>query len=105
MATAKILHDGLIDAHVYRIGGDEFCAIVEDADEDRIERELATITQGIEDYNRDARPCPALLSLSRGTAHYDPERDESFNDVFVRADEAMYADKHAYYDAIGKPVR
>lgn len=105
MATAKILHDGLIDAHVYRIGGDEFCAIVEDADEDRIERELAAIAQGIEDYNRDARPCPALLSLSRGTAHYESEHDTSFNDVFVRADEAMYADKHAYYDAIGKPVR
>ena len=105
MATAKVLHDGMRDANVYRIGGDEFCVIAEGIDDEHLEKELAAIAEAINTFNEKSRPCPALLSLSKGTAHFDPDHDESYNDVFVRADEAMYEDKRAYYRELGKPVR
>jgi diguanylate cyclase (GGDEF)-like protein len=104
-ATAKILHDELTDAIVYRIGGDEFCGIAEGIDEHRIHEGLASIERAIDTYNETARPCDALLSLSHGAAHFDPEQDTSFNDVFIRADKAMYENKRAYYETIGRTVR
>ena len=34
-----------------------------------------------------------LFSIALGTADYDPEADNSLQDVFERADEMMYSNK------------
>lgn len=77
---------------VYRFGGDEFVVILENRDfEDReilarqFMLEIEASNKGIGDR--------APLSISWGIAVYDPEKDASFNDVFRRADEAMYQAK------------
>ena len=37
------------------------------------------------------------LSMSKGYALYDQERDKEYREVAHRADDAMYADKAEYY--------
>lgn len=37
------------------------------------------------------------VAMSKGYAIYDREKDKTYKDTFSRADDAMYADKKAYY--------
>ena len=37
------------------------------------------------------------VAMSKGYAIYDKEKDKTYKDTFSRADDAMYADKKAYY--------
>ena len=41
-----------------------------------------------------------LLSIARGFAKFDPEKDMCFNDVFKRADAAMYDNKRKNKEVI-----
>ena len=70
---------------VYRIGGDEFIAIVEGSDADLFSK------------TADLTGEQSRISMSKGYAVYDPDQDTEYITVFNRADSAMYADKRAYY--------
>ena len=83
--------------NLYRIGGDEFIAIVEDADKTkmgncflRLDEEIGQINQKEQKYQRE-------LSLSKGFAVFDDSKDKEYTDTFRRADEKMYEDKAEYY--------
>ncbi len=90
-AAADVLSDCLRGSDVLaRVGGDEFCAILLNADEKIaskvIDRIRSTVRQFCE-YN------PGLhLSLSLGSATA-PDESISFAELFKRADDAMYNDK------------
>ncbi len=90
-AAADVLSDCLRGSDVLaRVGGDEFCAILLNADEKIaskvIDRIRSTVRQFCE-YN------PGLhLSLSLGSATA-PDESISFVELFKRADDAMYNDK------------
>ena len=77
--TANKIRDVFGGNRVYRIGGDEFVAILDEADPtDKIERARGD-------------------NISIGYATYDPATDRDYSEVFHRADDAMYADKRAFY--------
>ena len=74
---------------VFRIGGDEFVAIIEGEDYEK-RREFFEKLRKNEIKVRDER-----YEYSTGMATYEPGIDHSFNDVFSRADQEMYLDKKA----------
>ncbi|MBU5625477.1 diguanylate cyclase [Oscillibacter sp. MSJ-2] len=78
---------------VYRIGGDEFVIILENAD-------LAHYPELLEEFARGMAGCCGgrpgeSLSIARGIAIYDSQTDLVFANVFKRADDAMYQNKAA----------
>ncbi len=77
--TSNRIRDVFGGNRVYRIGGDEFVAILDETDpSDKIEKVRGD-------------------NISIGYAVYDPAIDHNYSDVFHRADNEMYADKRAFY--------
>ena len=91
------------DDHVYRIGGDEFVAVRVGA----AQRELEAWDQALRlELLRRRQAEPELpLSMSWGSAVYDPETDPDYNSVFKRADQAMYEAKRMHYATAGRDRR
>jgi diguanylate cyclase (GGDEF)-like protein len=70
---------------VFRIGGDEFAAILEGNDYENRETLMEDFLRSVEENQRDGR-----VVIACGMAVYDPKKDTSYNDVFRRADRHMY---------------
>ena len=85
--------------NVYRIGGDEFIAIVKDADESVLKEKIAALDQEVTRYNEAHTGKEGILTISAGGSVYNPETDHTFHDIFVRADKVLYARKEAYHRA------
>ncbi|RKM61893.1 sensor domain-containing diguanylate cyclase [Butyrivibrio sp. CB08] len=82
---------------IYRVGGDEFVAILEEAD---LSDRIATLREIVARKNKEAPIThnPDLdIGVSLGCATYDPKMDRTYSEVFNRADDAMYADKREFY--------
>ena len=99
--TARILKETFDPACVFRIGGDEFTVVVEGLSEFEMTKALETVKKMaaqtvVTEEHKDLK-----LSLSTGAAEFTEGRDGDLRSVFVRADEAMYADKRAYYSSMG----
>jgi diguanylate cyclase (GGDEF)-like protein len=78
---------------IYRIGGDEFVAVLMGDDYDNRDALLVTINESMSPY-LDSMPLPPdYLSIACGIAVFDRSSDSSVADVIKRADEAMYKDK------------
>ena len=74
---------------VFRIGGDEFVAVVDGEDYDRLE-ELTEQLKKESAANKRSRSGPVVAV---GAASFDPEKDNCADDVYQRADSLMYEDK------------
>ena len=85
VTAASDLKQAFEGGKVYRIGGDEFIVVVEGQD-------LETVAKTAEQLEERSR-----VSMSKGCAVYDPDADAGYEAVFIRADNAMYDDKRAYY--------
>ena len=79
-----------------RIGGDEFVALLLQADgigpnmvRDRLKKIISAINAEREDYQ---------LSLSIGIIHYDPQNPRKLHELLHEADQAMYEEKRAKQD-------
>ena len=78
---------------IYRIGGDEFVAILEGDDYgNRAELLAAFETQ------MDLNQAQGRITVASGCACFDPARDKSSQTVFERADEQMYQRKKRMKD-------
>ena len=86
--TANIFSGIFYDADVYRAGGDEFMIIAADMDEDMLEARLKRVKEQAEKEN---------VQVSIGT--YVVRDGEDIRTAMRVADERMYADKNAYYEA------
>lgn len=75
---------------VYRIGGDEFVVILKGSDFDNRELLKEQFDKTIEE-NRSK----GSVVVSSGMAVFDPGIDESYTEVFIRADKKMYERKMA----------
>ena len=75
-----------------RMGGDEFAVLVLDAQDESGEKLLARLIANLERRN-SAGGRRYALSLSVGSAHYDPVNPSSLDDLIALADERMYAKK------------
>jgi len=73
---------------VFRIGGDEFAAILQGSD---YENRKALIKE-LEEIDRQHIETGGIV-IACGMAEYDPENDTSFQDVFNKADAEMYKHK------------
>ncbi|MGI6671293.1 MAG: GGDEF domain-containing protein [Christensenellales bacterium] len=75
---------------IYRIGGDEFSAIIENVDRDKIDKIIEKIRKETELINAK---CEYDFSISIGMAEYDASMDEDIFSTATRADYRMYEDK------------
>lgn len=73
---------------VYRMGGDEFCAIVEGMNVEKFDELQAEMNTRIEGLN--GRFFENKMSVASGYAAYDPETDADIHATVKRADEKMY---------------
>ena len=86
---------------LYRIGGDEFIAILDPTTEEELENKFRTLVEAEENFNKNEKRYAMTLSFSYGGAVYRPGHDADFKEVFKRADQAMYENKSEYYEKIG----
>ena len=82
---------------LYRIGGDEFVAILEGIPQPDVQRHFRDLEEAIASKNKEDRPYKSQLSVSKGAAIFGVGEDATYQDVFRRADQAMYQEKSVYY--------
>lgn len=91
-SCAKYIKESFVDlGKCYRIGGDEFCVIGKDIDEEEIDACYTKMQQYIDEYN-EINPM-VNMSVACGYAIYDSEQDEDLKDTRGRADKIMYKNK------------
>ena len=73
---------------VFRIGGDEFAAVLKDSDYNE-RRELKKALK--EKVEANLQSSGVIIAV--GSADFSPETDTCLLDVFKRADREMYSDK------------
>ena len=78
---------------VYRIGGDEFVAILLGDDYDNYEEQMSRLKNLMSPYSNQLPLPEDYISIASGIAVYDPENDTSVQEVLKRADEQMYLNK------------
>ncbi len=99
-ATASFLQssfEGFADSNICRIGGDEF-AVSLSANKEQLDKAIRLFKEKLANYKGEY---VNGLSASVGYARSDEYPDASFEELQAKADEAMYADKNAYYEANG----
>ncbi|MBR5421966.1 MAG: diguanylate cyclase [Lachnospiraceae bacterium] len=87
--ASRMVCDNFKRSPVFRIGGDEFVAVL--VGDDYMQREQLFLKLREESLaNRRSRSGPVVAS---GMAVFDPDTDKCFDDVYKRADELMYENK------------
>ena len=78
---------------VFRIGGDEFSVILQNADYENREVLVEQFKAGMAEISASAKHEWEEAHIAMGIAVYDSQRDRSVNDVIRRADQSMYENK------------
>ena len=99
LAASRIICDTFKRSPVFRIGGDEFCVILQN-------RDLADIKMLFERFDAecsttyiDTDNAKLPISIAKGLAQFIPNKDTQFSDVFARADNEMYKNKRLMKEA------
>ena len=80
---------------VYRVGGDEFVAVLQGHDYESGSQLVSSFNRAIEEIANNPYLDPSeKASAAIGMACYDPDIDSGVKTVFKRADRAMYRRKH-----------
>lgn len=77
----------------YRVGGDEFVALVEKASTIDMTHYMAMLESSVDACNRDNKESKMKMQIAYGCAIYAPETDKNLEDTYNRADKIMYANK------------
>ena len=96
VAAAKAISDVFKGSPVFRIGGDEFLAILKHRDLENCEELFASLDAVCENTIIEEKD-KIHISIARGFAVFKADKDFCFNDVFKRADNAMYENKRKNY--------
>jgi diguanylate cyclase (GGDEF)-like protein len=92
IALASILKKTFRESDIIaRIGGDEFVVLLESPDEND-KMPITRLYENLRDYNAKT-PQDYELSVSVGTASFDPEYPISIDQLLSKADAVMYAQK------------
>ena len=89
----KLICDIFKHSPVYRIGGDEFVAILQSDDYDNIELIKRSLMDICVEQITMPGPLSEKKSFAAGFAIFDSDKDHSFGDVMKRADIEMYENK------------
>ena len=82
-----------VDGKCYRIGGDEFCAIMPKTGQNEIDNKLISILREVQELDRKGFVVP--VSVAAGYAVFNPECDHTLEDTMKRADILMYQNKQS----------
>ena len=96
VSTADVLIKAFGKDNIFRIGGDEFIAVLKDKNASDVEEYYKVMDQAIDEVNNSDNPLALPLSISRGMAEFTDD-DTIYNTVFKRADDDMYSNKADYY--------
>lgn len=77
--------------NMYRIGGDEFCGIVERISYEEFKKVKRELEQHMD--NLCVPGCDFKMGIASGCCIFDSEKDQSLRDTMKRADEDMYNNK------------
>ena len=89
----ELIQNSFSKTQIYRIGGDEFAAIVMGEDYANRERIIREFHEKIEKSHAEAKSLLDDTSIAIGVAIYNPKRDRDYLSVFSRADAEMYDNK------------
>lgn len=78
---------------IFRIGGDEFAAVLRGSDYDNRDALMKKFDRLCSAKRKDASQAWEQVDVARGMAVYDPDEDNSVNEVIRRADKNMYQNK------------
>ncbi|MCQ2496215.1 MAG: diguanylate cyclase [Lachnospiraceae bacterium] len=92
--SCKLICDVFKHSPVFRIGGDEFVAIVSNSDYSKRWDLLQSMRDHIEALAKSDFPDVNKVSIASGMAEYQENLDSSMEDVFRRADDMMYKNKY-----------
>ena len=96
--TAACIKNVFGAENVYRIGGDEFIAVLRDYSSEDMERAFAKLDEEIKRINADYKAGKkVMIAFSRGYATFDSGLDKAFKNVFRRADKKLYEDKNEHH--------
>lgn len=93
--TAKILTDVFKSSAVFRIGGDEFAVILQGTDFEHYHALLGDFDRACSEHSVEVCDSTVSVSVARGVSLYDASIDQVYEDVFAKADQAMYLNKEA----------
>lgn len=93
VTSAKIISDTFKRSPVFRIGGDEFCAILQNRDLSDMKKLFESFDSECAMTYIDKGKVRFPVSIAKGFAEFDPVNDTRFLDVFERADSEMYKNK------------
>ncbi len=95
LRACHLICDVFKHSPVYRMGGDEFVAVLSGEDYDNRDANLKMINEKMSPYS-DTLPLPDdYVSVACGISVFDSNTDRTVADVAKRADEEMYKDKAA----------
>ena len=95
--AAEVLKTVFGKERLYRIGGDEFIAILDGMKQSDTDRCFGEVEDKILLHNQTERPYKVPLAIAKGAAVFQAGEDKGYRDVFRRADNDMYQKKAAYY--------
>ena len=98
--TSKLLSDVFKHSAVFRIGGDEFVVLLQGRDLETYRHLLDELEERIKSAIVFAGEEAIALSLAKGISFYDPQIDQVYDDVFIKADHAMYLHKQSQKNAV-----
>lgn len=89
--AAEIIRKVFDGAEAFRIGGDEFCAILQSVKDEELMGYLKRLRELEEEYNRKNRQ--VTMKIACGYARFDPGLDKNLEHTRDRADARMYQNK------------
>ncbi|MBO4856800.1 MAG: GGDEF domain-containing protein [Bacilli bacterium] len=89
----ELIQSSFPNTPIYRIGGDEFAAIILGEDYTNREKLIREFHERIEHSHEEAESLLEDTSIAIGVAIYNPKRDRDYLSVFSRADAEMYDNK------------
>ena len=102
--AAEILCQAFPMSTVFRIGGDEFVVIPSGFEYTKLEERLETLKLMLDEEKQSSDEINKQVSISVGTSVFDREKDNSYQEVFERADKNMYEDKKRIHEKDGIPT-
>lgn len=97
--SSNMICKTFVHSPVFRIGGDEFVVILENEEYKNRNELMKSFQKNIEENNAAAGHPWEKVSMAVGIAVYNPRADVSVENVYKRADKAMYKNKREWKEA------
>lgn len=99
-SASRIIRETFEPNKIFRIGGDEFCVILEDSNAALYKELLNQFEKNVEKFNSSAT-ARLPVSIAYGYSEFNSSDDDNYMSVFRRADNAMYKNKEEMKKKMG----